>query len=159
MRDTETSVKSETTEVRKVDCAVVVLESKNNEKILRKPLDKIHILCYNKTIIKKEVTDMTIKKLSAMPYAQAFVEITDDGTACLFSYNTLVASISPDGWCCCYTLYSQTTRKHISAFADEYTSCLNYSDFKKAYSEEYIINHHTGEIQMIADLFSDELND
>ena len=40
MRDAETSVKSETTEVRKVDCAVVVLERKNNEKIFRKPLDK-----------------------------------------------------------------------------------------------------------------------
>ena len=101
---------------------------------------------------------LTIRKLSAMPYAQAHVEIADDGSICLFSYTTLVASIDADGWCCCYGLYSQTTRKHISAFANEYAAPLNYFDFKRAYSEEYIINRHTGEIQMIADLFGDELD-
>ena len=100
----------------------------------------------------------TIKKLSAMPYAQAFVEITDDGFY-LFSYNTLVASIDADGWCCCFGLYSQTTRKHISAFAKEYANPLSYFDFKRAYQEEYIINRHTGEIQMIADLYNGELED
>jgi hypothetical protein len=50
----ETSVKSKTTEVRKVDYAVVVLESKNNEKILRKPLDKPHKVWYNKYTNKGE---------------------------------------------------------------------------------------------------------
>jgi hypothetical protein len=53
MRDTETSVKSETTEVRKVDCAVVVLERKNNEKIFRKPLDKSPQMWYNINVIKR----------------------------------------------------------------------------------------------------------
>ena len=101
---------------------------------------------------------LTIKKLSAMPYAQAHVEIADDGSICLFSYTTLVASIDPDGWCCCYGLYSQTTRKHISAFVNEYAAPLNYFDFKRAYLEEYIINHCTGEIKMLADLFGDELD-
>ncbi len=91
---------------------------------------------------------MTIKKLSAMPYAQAHVEIGDDGTICLFSYTTLVASIDPDGWCCCYGLYSQTTRKHISAFAKEYAKPLTYSNFKTAYEEGYMINCLTGEIVM-----------
>lgn len=102
---------------------------------------------------------LTIKKLSAMPYTQAHIEIANDGSICLFSYTTLVASIDADGWCCCYGLYSQTTRKHISAFAKEYANPLTYFDFKRAYQEGYIINRHTGEVQMIADLFSDELED
>ena len=33
--------------MRKVDCAVVVLERKNNEKIFRKPLDKYIKVWYN----------------------------------------------------------------------------------------------------------------
>ena len=64
----------------------------------------------------------TIKKLNAMPYAQAHIEIIDD-TAYLFSYTTLVASVRVDDdgkWIRCYGLYSMTTRKHISAFAKEY---------------------------------------
>lgn len=92
---------------------------------------------------------MTIKKLSAMPYAQAHVEIDDEnGGIVLFSYNTLVASISHDGWCQCFGLYSQTTRKHISAFAKEYAKPLTYSNFKAAYEEGYMINCLTGEIVM-----------
>ena len=102
---------------------------------------------------------LTIKKLSAMPYAQAHVEIADDGSIFLFSYTTLVASISHDGWCCCHGLYSQTTRKHISAFAKEYADPLTYFDFKHAYNGGHIINRHTGEVQMIADLFGNELED
>lgn len=94
---------------------------------------------------------LTIKKLSAMPYAQAFVEIIDDGSIYLFSYNTLVASIDADGWCRCYGLYSQTTRKHISAFAKEYAKPLTYSNFKSAYQEGYIINRHTGEVIMYSE--------
>ena len=77
---------------------------------------------------------MTIKKLSAMPYAQAHIEISESGDICLFSYVTLVAWIDKDGWCGCTGTYSQTTRKHISAFAKEYAAPLDYYSFKKAYS-------------------------
>lgn len=90
---------------------------------------------------------LTIKKLSAMPYAQAHVEIDDEnGGIVLFSYNTLVASISHDGWCQCFGLYSQTTRKHISAFVKEYAPNLNYYDFKQMYTGGYMLNYHTGEV-------------
>lgn len=89
---------------------------------------------------------MTIKKLSAMPYAQAHVEINDNGDICLFSYVTLVAWIDRDGWCGCTGTYSQTTRKHISAFAKEYASPFDYYSFKKAYEGGYVMNRHTGEV-------------
>ena len=41
---------------------------------------------------------MTIKKLTAMPYAQAHIEIDNDRNTHLFSYATLVATITNDGW-------------------------------------------------------------
>ena len=87
-----------------------------------------------------------IKKLKAMPYAQAHIEIYDD-TAYLFSYYTLVATVrEKDGekWIKCYGLYSATTRKHISAFAKEYG--LTYQDFKLSAGEPYEVNTSTGEI-------------
>ena len=89
---------------------------------------------------------MTIKKLSAMPYAQAHVEINDNGDICLFSYVTLVAWIDRDGWCGCTGTYSQTTRKHISAFAKEYAAPLGYQSFKQAHAGAYVVNCHTGEV-------------
>ena len=89
---------------------------------------------------------MTIKKLSAMPYAQAHVEIFDNGDIALFSYVTLVAWINRDGWCGCNGTYSQTTRKHIAGFAKEYAAPLDYHSFKKAYEGGYVINKHSGEI-------------
>ena len=63
---------------------------------------------------------MTIKKLTAMPYAQAHIEIDNDYNISLFSYVTLVATITKEGWLTVYGLYSMTARKHISAFMKEY---------------------------------------
>lgn len=94
---------------------------------------------------------MTIKKLSAMPYAQAHVEINDNGDICLFSYVTLVAWIDRDGWCGCTGTYSQTTRKHISAFAKEYAAPLDYYSFKQAHAGGYVVNCHTGEVLTYGD--------
>ena len=88
----------------------------------------------------------TIKKLNAMPYAQAHIEIIDD-TAYLFSYTTLVASVRVDNegkWIRCYGLYSMTTRKHISAFAKEYG--LTFHDFKAYAGAEFDFNTDTGEV-------------
>ena len=89
---------------------------------------------------------MTIRKLTAMPYAQAHIEITENNTICLFSYVTLVASIDPDGWLTVYGLYSQTTRKHISAFVREYAQPCDYATVKYIYNEKLRINIRTGEV-------------
>lgn len=91
----------------------------------------------------------TIKKLTAMPYAQAHVEITDNGCVGLFSYYTLVATIDENGWLTVYGLHSATTRKHISAFMREYTPC-DYNTAKWCYRNNYEINIHTGEVVEIA---------
>lgn len=90
---------------------------------------------------------MTIKKLSAMPYAQAHIEIDDNGNVALFSYVTLVATITADGWLTVNGLYSMTTRKHISVFMREYGENLDYDAAKRAYEGNYRINIYTGEIE------------
>lgn len=90
--------------------------------------------------------NITIKKLSAMPYAQAHIEIHEDGSISLFSYVTLVAHITADGWLTVYGLYSATTRKHISAFMREYAKPCNYQTAKTIYNNGVMINIHTGEI-------------
>ena len=87
-----------------------------------------------------------IRKLKAMPYAQAHIEIHDD-THYLFSYYTLVATVRYDSeqkFIRCYGLYSATTRKHISAFAREHG--LTYQDFKAVANEPYEMDRETGEI-------------
>ena len=92
---------------------------------------------------------MTIKKLTAMPYAQAHVEKDDNGNIHLFSYVTLVATLTKNGWLTVFGLYSQTTRKHISAFMREYCSPCDYYTAKKCYTDGYRINVRTGEIKEI----------
>lgn len=90
------------------------------------------------------------KKLTAMPYAQAHVEILEDGTKLLFSYVTLVAEISPDGWLRVNGLYSMTTRKHIGAFCKEYAN-TSYQTAKAIYEDREVYNIYTGEIMKIED--------
>lgn len=93
----------------------------------------------------------TIKKLSAMPYAQAHIEISEDGTIYLFSYLTCVASIDSDGWLTIYGLYSQTTKRHIAHFMTEYANSRNgYHLAKTLYLENLQYNIHTGEVVNIA---------
>ena len=63
---------------------------------------------------------MEIKKLTQIPYGNAFVEIdTDNGNLYLWSYRTLVAKVEND-WLTVNGLYSMTTRRHIGAFMREY---------------------------------------
>ena len=88
---------------------------------------------------------MTIKKLTAMPYAQAHIEILDNGEIHLFSYVTLVASINSDNWLTIHGLYSRTTRKHIGAFCREYANC-DYSTAKTIYNDNLTYNIETGEV-------------
>jgi hypothetical protein len=89
---------------------------------------------------------MTIKKLTAMPYAQAHIEIDDNRNINLFSYVTLVATLTNEGWLTVYGLHSMTTRKHISAFCKEYCQPIDYQMAKAAYEGGYSINIYTGEI-------------
>lgn len=91
----------------------------------------------------------TIKKLSAMPYAQAHIEIESDGTIHLFSYVTRVAMIDADGWLTIFGLYSQTTKRHIGCFMAEYVNG-SYHLAKALYLENLQYNIHTGEVVNIA---------
>lgn len=92
------------------------------------------------------------RKLSAMPYAQAHVEIAEDYSTYLFSYTTLVAYVE-GGNLYVNGLYSQTTRKHISAFLKEYFN-LPYIIAKACYfnhavyfiEENVFVSLDTGEI-------------
>ena len=95
---------------------------------------------------------MTIKKLSTMPYAQAHVEIDNDNNIHLFSYITLVCTITEDGWLTCTGTYSQTTRRHIGAFMREYVEFPNgergdYYTAKHCYEGNYRFNIYTGEVE------------
>lgn len=97
---------------------------------------------------------MKIKKLSAMPYAQAHVEIDNAGNIYLFSYVTLTCTITNDGWLTCTGTYSQTTRKHIGAFMREYVTYPNdthgtYHEAKACFECNYRFNIYTGEVEDI----------
>ena len=87
---------------------------------------------------------MEIKKLSAIPYGNAFVEIVDEHTFYLWSYRTLVCVVEND-WLTVNGLYSATTRRHIGAFMREYCNS-DYSTAKMMYQDGYSLNIATGEV-------------
>ena len=87
---------------------------------------------------------MTIKKLSKLPYGQAFVEIDDNGNLYLWSYRTLVVKIE-NNVLTVNGLYSATTRRHISAFMSEYTNA-DYYTAKNCYLDNYSLDLSTGEV-------------
>lgn len=89
------------------------------------------------------------KRLERMPYAQAGIIFDDNGTH-LISYTTLVCTIDAEGWLTCTGTYSQTTRKHISAFMREIAPWLSYYDAKACYENGHKLNIHTGEIVPLA---------
>lgn len=89
-------------------------------------------------------TISTKSKLNSMPYAQATVIFSGKNDITLRSYATDVIIIS-EGWLICTGTYSQTTRKHISAFMREY----GFGDYylaKKLYTNNEKINIYTGEV-------------
>ena len=89
--------------------------------------------------------NITIKKLSTMPYAQAFVEYIDDENVYLWSYSTLVAEIE-NGWLTINGLYSATTRRHIGAFMREYVHGGSYQLAKQLYYDRKALDITTGEV-------------
>ncbi len=58
--------------------------------------------------------------LKLMPHGQAFVTLHNDGRKVLTSYQTEAAELSVDGWLTVKCWCSPTTRKHVTAFMDEY---------------------------------------
>lgn len=87
------------------------------------------------------------KRLSVMPYAQAGVVIHDNGQIDLMSYDTLAASIDKDGYLTVDCLCSVTTRKHVSAFLNEYAPSIGYDTAKKLLKSGDAVNIYTGEIK------------
>lgn len=92
---------------------------------------------------------MTTRKLKFMPYAQARVSITSDGSIFLISYTTTVIHVDPSGWLVCTGLYSATTRKHISAFLREYFPDITFYMVKAIAGGDEILNVHTTEVQRV----------
>lgn len=90
---------------------------------------------------------MEIKKLSAIPYGNAFVEIVDKNNFYLWSYRTLVCKVE-NSWLTVNGLYSATTRKHIGAFMREYCKS-DYYVAKQIYNDGYRLNIDTGEVQRV----------
>ena len=85
------------------------------------------------------------KALKYMPYAQAGVNLYDDGTIVLISYTTEVIRIEKNVLTCT-GLYSMTTRKHISAFLREYCPQFSFYDIKAIANTNKGINVETGEL-------------
>lgn len=96
----------------------------------------------------RESVQTVSKRLEKMPYAQAGVIFDANGTH-LISYTTLVCTIDTEGWLSCTGTYSQTTRKHISAFMREFAPWLSYYDAKACYEQGHKLNIRTGEIEPI----------
>ena len=90
------------------------------------------------------------KNLELMPYAQAHITICGNIKK-LVSYVTDVVLINTDtGWTQCTGTYSNTTRKHISAFCKEIGCGMDYQLMKKLYADEMEYNIYTGEVRAIA---------
>ena len=87
------------------------------------------------------------KVLKKMPYANAHVRIDNDGSITLVSYVTDVVKIDKDGWIEVTGLYSNTTRRHISRFMEEYTN-RDYYFAKHLYEKGIRYNLNTGEVEV-----------
>lgn len=82
------------------------------------------------------------EKLREMPYAQAHI-IRRPNAVILVSYATRVAAIV-GGQLICNGLYSQTTRRHISAFCRQFGT--NFQAAKACYELGVTMDIVTGEI-------------
>lgn len=60
------------------------------------------------------------KMLKVMPHAQAYVEDDEKDSRVLYSYQTKAATLDANGWLTIHCWCSLTTRRHITAFMDEY---------------------------------------
>ena len=93
---------------------------------------------------------MTEKYLT--PNARVITE--DDGTIKLYSYYTLVITLTPAGWLTCTGTYTKTTVRHIGLFMAKYITLPNgnpgnYYIAKGCYLGKYRWNAHTGEVEFL----------
>lgn len=82
------------------------------------------------------------------PYSQCYV-VTDDNGIHFISYRTHVISIDNNGMLDCRGTYSQTTRKQIGWFLQEYAPKLNYYDAKYCAEKHCAMNINTKEVVII----------
>lgn len=98
-----------------------------------------------------------VKSVSPIPaheYAQAKIITLNNGTIILQSYNTIVASVTEDGWLECNGTYSRTTIKHIGWFMRIVKAQFGYGDYytaKSAYERGEMVNLLTGEVKTYAE--------
>ena len=85
------------------------------------------------------------RRLSSFPSGQVGVLIKGNLIQ-LVSYETIVAEID-NNWLHIYTLYSQTTQKHIKAFLREYVPGLSYHGAKSLFDAGEEMNIETGEVR------------
>lgn len=97
----------------------------------------------------KNYRDYDVVKTWKMPnheYAQCKILERRDGALVLQSYNTIVVSITKDGWMDCSGIYSRTTIKHIGWFMKCYGNGCGYYDAKWAWQHDSCVNIYTGEV-------------
>lgn len=94
----------------------------------------------------REQTMIVDRPLERMKSAKAGVKGWLSTGITLYSYGTEIISIDRDGWLTCTGTYSQTTRKHISAFMREYAPHFSYYAAKDAYEHNHKLNIYTAEI-------------
>lgn len=103
--------------------------------------------------IGRDVRVTVTKPLARMPYAQAGVACRRIGNtlhqrvdlAILYSYSTEVIRMYDNRFVLCTGTYSQTTRRHISAFVKEYLpKRFSYYDIKDIANSGLILDIITG---------------
>ena len=93
------------------------------------------------------------ERLNDMPTAQCGVVKSTNGSQVLISYITPCAIVTPDNyngggkWLAVRGLYSATTRRHLSIFAQQFG--VSYSVVKKIAATDYIYNITTGEYKNV----------
>ena len=101
---------------------------------------------YYGDIYGRTATVTVTKKLASMPYAQAGVIERADGSVLLISYCTPAACIDADGNLTVFCLCSNTTRRHVSRFLQEYAPNVSYYTAKQLYNSGDAMNIYTGVI-------------
>lgn len=105
--------------------------------------------------IQRDVKVTVSKPLKFMPYAQAGVAWRTIGNTLhqrvdlkiLYSYSTEVIRMYDNRYVLCTGTYSQTTRRHISAFAKEYLpERFSYQDVKLLANSTFILDIVTSKL-------------
>ena len=85
-------------------------------------------------------------KLAAHHYSQCHVVKKINGHVKFYSYDTLTAEITTNGWFKCYCTCSQTTRRQLGWFLKEYAPYIDYQQAKRMKENFETFNIKTGEL-------------